>query len=47
VRKLNSSHERYLINQGLRIRDFMYVSKDYESYTFLYIPTGKEVVMRR
>ncbi|WP_407647634.1 DUF6906 family protein [Clostridium brassicae] len=47
LRKLTRTEKVFLKEQGLNPKEFLCERKDFESYTFYYISTGKLVTMRR
>lgn len=46
-RDLKIRHIAFLDDYGYDYKEFLFVKKDAESYTFYHIPTAKEVTLRR
>lgn len=47
LKDLKIRHIVLLDDYGYDYKDFLFIKKDAESYTFHHIPTGKEVTLRR
>lgn len=47
MRKCRQGYRKILKHAGVNPFEFMFVSKDYDSLTFLHLPTNKLLVIRR
>ena len=44
---LNIEQKSFLKEQGINPKDFLFYSKDFESFTFIHRDTGKKIYFRR